>query len=302
VTGLPCVAWPQGAPNGEWDALRSLRPLVVQTAGPLAYRALWALYAVKQRQARRWARRADVLLCGSRWSIENWVRLGLPRAGCHALPYPIDLYHFHPDGPSAPVAGVTTFLWLGRIVPRKRLDLLLDAYEHLRRDRQDVRLLIVGPFSYARRLRALLDRFGPGDGVEYRPRVPRARVPELLRGVDVLVQPSENEDVGSSVLEALACGTLTIVGPSNGTRDYLSARSLVFNAYTPDSLRDAMARAITALQTDRAGIAAEARATAERLFSIDAVVARVESILLQTRADRTSAPHPLDYPGLIGHP
>jgi glycosyltransferase involved in cell wall biosynthesis len=280
VPGLRCVCWPQGAPNGEWEALRSLKRRVVAAAGRIAYASLAALYAFKQGQARRRVHLADVVLCGSCWSVENWVRLGVPRPACHALPYPVALEVFRPDGPKAESPpGVTTFLWLGRIVPRKRLDLLLDAYAQLRRDRQDVRLLVIGRFAYARGLQKQLDRFGPGEGVEYRASIPRSEVPALLRSADVLVQPSENEDIGSSVLEALACGTLAIVGPTNGTRDYLSASSLVLDAYTPESLRDAMARAIAMLERDRTAISAEGRATAERLFSITAVVARVEAIL-----------------------
>jgi len=286
VPGLPCLSWPQGAPNGEWRALRDLRPTVVRQGGVALYHALRIFYARKQAVARRAARRADVLLCGSRWSADNWAALGVPRAACHALPYPVDLDHFRPDGPGAPEPGVVTFLWLGRVVPRKRLDLLLDAYALLRRERADVRLKVVGRFGYARRARSLLDRFGPGDGVGYEESVPRGRVPELLRGVDVLVQPSENEDVGSSVLEALACGTVPVVGPTNGTRDYLSPSSVVFHAYTPESLRDAMARA--ALVARGGGFAAEARATAERTFSVDAVVSRVESLL--TRLQGGPAP------------
>jgi glycosyltransferase involved in cell wall biosynthesis len=285
VAGLPCVSWPQGAPNGEWNALQSLRDIVVRHGGAAIYRALGALYAYKQSCARRAIRRADILICGSRWSVENWVSLGVPRADCHALPYPVALDHFRPDRRDSRDPSVTTFLWLGRIVPRKRLDLLLDAYQRLRRDRQDIRLKIIGRFEYVGQMRALLDHFGPEDGVEYREFVARDDVPALLRSVDVLVQPSENEDIGSSVLEALACGTLPIVGPTNGTLDYLSPSSIVFDAYTPESLKSAMTHAIAILQAKRAEIATEVRAQAERTFSIDAVVTGVEATL-----DRVSRP------------
>ena len=307
VPGLPCVCWPQGAPNGEWEALRSLRSLVVTHGGGATYHALAALYAGKQALARRGLRRADVLIGGSRWTVDNWVKLGADPDACLALPYPVDLDAFRPDGPGAPDPDVATFLWLGRVVPRKRLDLLLDAYGLLRRDRSDVRLVVVGRFSYVRKMRALLDRFGPGDGFEYRPFVPRAEVPSLLRSVDVLVQPSENEDVGSSVLEALACGTLPVVGPTNGTRDYLSPSSVVFGAYTPESLRDAMSVAADRARVDRAGFAAEARATAEARFSAGAVAGGVlGAVALACRRAGTGGPgaaaRALDSAGRVGHP
>ena len=279
VPGLPCVAWPQGAPNGEWEALRGLRAMVVKHGGRELFLILRVLYARKQSLARRVCRQVDMLICGSRWSVENWVRLGAARESCRSLPYPVDLDQFRPEEASRMDRDVITFLWLGRVVPRKRLDLLLDAYSLLRAERQDVRLKIVGRFGYARGLRRLLDRFGPDDGVFYSESAPREAVPELLRSVDVLIQPSMNEDVGSSVLEALACGTLAIIGPSNGTRDYLSASSVVFDAYMPESLKLAMSRAIQTLQASREACRLEARACAERTFSAEVVAEGLEGIL-----------------------
>jgi len=288
VAGLPCVAWPQGAPNGEWEALRSLRPLAVRHGGAAVYAALRILYAWKRRQARRGVRRADRLIAGSRWSVENWVRLGMPRERCRALPYPVDLEMFRPDGPTdaARDESVTTFLWLGRVVPRKRLDLLLDAFGRLRRSRGDVRLVVVGRFTYPRGMRSLIAGLGAADGFEYRESVPRDEVPALLRRVDVLVQPSENEDVGSSALEALACGAPSVIGPTNGTRDHLGESAFLFDAYTPESLAAAMARAADSVRGRREEVAAAARATAERTFSVAGVAAGVEAALRAARSDR----------------
>ena len=58
-------------------------------------------------------------------------------------------------------------------------------------------------------------------------------VPALLREATVLVQTSENENFGSSVAEALACGTPVVVGPSNGTADYIDEHSMIFGDYEP---------------------------------------------------------------------
>jgi glycosyltransferase involved in cell wall biosynthesis len=56
----------------------------------------------------------------------------------------------------------------------------------------------------------------------------------------VLVQPSEEEDFGSSVAEAQACGIPVIIGPTSGNRDYLSARDIVLREGTAANLCDAM--------------------------------------------------------------
>jgi glycosyltransferase involved in cell wall biosynthesis len=49
--------------------------------------------------------------------------------------------------------------------------------------------------------------------------VPRAQVPGLLRGAAVVVQTSENEDFGSAVAEALACGTPVVASDIPALRE-----------------------------------------------------------------------------------
>ncbi len=287
VPDLPCISWPQGAPNGEWDAIRSQRSTLIAHSGRMLYEGLRTAYAYKMRRARALLPNSDALICGSRWSRENWIRLGMPAESVHAIPYPFDLSLFHTECRPAPDPHTTTFLWLGRIVPRKRLDLLLDAFALLRQERRDVRLKIIGKFDYGKEFaEQTLRRYGPDDGVEYRPSIPPQDVPDLMRRVDVLVQPSENEDIGSAVLEAQACGTSVIVGPTNGTRDYISPESVVFDEYTPESLKRAMTTTIERLKTDREGLIASARATVEHHIHTELVVERVLNLFDAVIASR----------------
>ncbi len=286
VSGLPCVSWPQGPPDSEWEALRSLKSQVVKYGGGGLFVALKQLYAHKKRVCRRQFKYSDIVVGCSRWSAHAWGRAGVPRESLRAVPYAYDLNAFEPLERIAESPAVTRFLWLGRIVPRKRLDLLLDAFRLLRAERTDVALLVIGQFAYPRGLRRLLDESSDISGVEYRVSVAREEVPDLFRHVDVVVQPSENENLGSAVLEGICCGIPAIVGPSNGSKDYLGASSLVFDAYTPESLKTAMARIADALKADRAAIAIESRAAAERFLSVEVVTKQI----LDALCDAISTP------------
>lgn len=279
VSGLPCVSWPQGPPDAEWEALRSLKEQVVKYGGRRLFAALKLLYAHKKRVCRRQLTFNDIVVGCSRWSAEAWGRAGVPQKSLRAVPYAYDLNAFRPLDRIAESPAVTRFLWLGRIVPRKRLDLLLDAYRLLRAERTDVALLIIGQFAYPRGLRRLLDESSDIPGVEYRVSITREAVPSLFRHVDVVVQPSENENLGSAVLEGICCGIPAVVGPSNGSKDYLGASSVVFDAYTPDSLKTAMARIADALKADRAAIATGSRAAAERFLSVEVVTEQIRDAL-----------------------
>ncbi len=124
--------------------------------------------------------------------------------------------------PNKKQTDTKVFLWLGRSEPRKRLDLLLEAYGLLLQGRQDVRLKIIGGFVWASGYKQLIDRFEYPEYLKYQPSIDRAKVPELMAQCDMLIQPSEGENFGFSVAEALCCGLPVIVGPTNGTKDFIS--------------------------------------------------------------------------------
>jgi glycosyltransferase involved in cell wall biosynthesis len=60
----------------------------------------------------------------------------------------------------------------------------------------------------------------------------------------------EVPNFGSSVAEALACGTPVVVGPSNGTAQYTDSSSQVFADYTCESIAKAVSDVIRAIRRD----------------------------------------------------
>jgi glycosyltransferase involved in cell wall biosynthesis len=101
---------------------------------------------------------------------------------------------------------------------------------------------------------------------------------------DILIQPSEGENFGSSVAEALCCGLPVIVGSTNGTKDYISPSSFVFEEYNSESLAKIMLEAIEAVEQNKEKLALEARQTAEKNFSVSRVVDCLEKIFQETMA------------------
>jgi glycosyltransferase involved in cell wall biosynthesis len=282
VPGVPVVSWTQGTPNGELEALRSQRDRIVRFCGWWFYTALVTYYRWKSQVVRREIRLSDVVIGGSRWAGESWHQLGLPPERYAPLAYPVDVHRFCPV--DRPVGNPITLLHLGRWVPRKRPDLLLEGFQFLRRADPNVRLRVVGAVAYGAGYRNLLKDPRLMDGVEYTPHVPRPEALEILQTADVLVQPSENENFGTAVAEAQCCGVPVVLGPTNGTQDYLGTTEFVFSAYEPQAVADAMLRAVRAVRERRDELAAQARAAAERNFATPAVVDRLIDILRRARA------------------
>lgn len=284
LPGAPTVSWTQGTPNGEafWFA-RHAGDMIRYGAGHLLV-PIAAIYAFKFLEAAFLHPRSDHVVCGSQWAVGSWQQFGVRRNKLSALPYVVDLAKFSAAAsPSDKPAEEVLFLHLGRIVPRKRFDLLLRGFALARQREPTAKLLVVGGFSIAPGYQRLLDNPALNEGVEYRPVVPRSEVPGLLARADVIVQPSECENFGSAIMEGLASGRPVLAGPTNGTTDYISAGSLVFKDYTPQALADGICEMIRRVRADRPGLAVDARATAERNFDVRVVTEQLLAIVDATR-------------------
>ncbi|MDI7274634.1 MAG: glycosyltransferase [Anaerolineae bacterium] len=96
------------------------------------------------------------------------------------------------------------FLYLGRLDPEKRLDVLLRALRHL--GRSDLQLAIVGRGRRTRMLRRMTSQLGLDGQVVFTGYVPGEDLPALLTSADVFAMPSEAELQSIATLEAMATG------------------------------------------------------------------------------------------------
>lgn len=130
--------------------------------------------------------------------------------------------------------------FVGRLVAEKGADLLLRAAADLP---EGVRVLIVGDGPERRSLARLAAELGISERVEFVGSVPGQRVPELLRGMNVLVLPSRTrsnwkEQFGRILVEAMACGVPVIGSDSGEIPNVIGDAGLVFPEDNADVLRD----------------------------------------------------------------
>ncbi len=284
---LPVLSWPQSPPQSEWQALSDARTAlaVARASGVLYLGAVNAFYAYRYVQARLTLDASDSLLISSRWSRDLWLRFGLPEERADLIPYPLDLEGLANVAVRAAEAP-TTFLWLGRAVPRKRLDLFLGAFARLQQRVPGVRALLVGNLTADPVAARLLESHRGTPGITVLPPVPRAEVGGIFAQADVVVQPSENENFGFAVAEGLAAGRAVVCGPTNGTGDYPGDAGFRFERYDEEAVAAAMDRARVAIESDRARVAAVARSSARRHFGAPQVAERLVEIASSVIARR----------------
>lgn len=111
------------------------------------------------------------------------------------------------------LSGKRVVLYLSRISPKKRLELLLEAFSLVRQRNNDIALLIAGsgPDDYLAELRRLAKRLNISGDVVWAGHLAGAEKAGAFRRAEVFVLPSASENFGIAVAEALAHRTAVIV-------------------------------------------------------------------------------------------
>jgi glycosyltransferase involved in cell wall biosynthesis len=290
VFATPTVSFVQGAPGTDARSILRRGPEVRRLAGGRA--ALkWKLLA-RLRLSRVGLPPfsiTDHFVVGSSQSASTLrERYGLAAGGVSVIPYPVDLERFRPEPRTE--GRALRCLWLGRIVPRKRLDVFLGGAAEAIRNGLDVTLTVVGDIGLIPGYERLMGDFPFPDRLTWIRGVPRREVPVLFGRHDVLAQPSEEEDFGSSVAEAQACGLPVIVGATNGNADYLCPRDIHLSDDRVETFAAALAE-IAARRSEENGMAVS-RTNAEENYSMAAVGARWRRVIEQVVAGQTGGPRP----------
>ena len=179
---------------------------------------------------------ADEVWTYSTWNRDRYIEAGLPEEKVHAVPlgvHPVMLTE--PEPFPLRTRKRFKFLFVGGTIPRKGIDLLLDAYVRAFGSADDVCLVIkdfgVGTFykgqTYERFIRELQRKPGAPE-IEY---LTDDLTPEQLRDLyhacDCLVHPFRGEGWGLPIMEAMACGLPVIVPDQGGAADFCTSETAI---------------------------------------------------------------------------
>jgi len=141
-------------------------------------------------------------------------------------------------------------LWVGRLEPYKRADVMIDAMREIARAVPAARLVIVGAGSARGALEEHVKSSGLGDFVRFTGFIPEEEKIAWLRRAAVVVNSSEKEGWGMTVIEANACGVPAVSSDVPGLRD--STRHDVTGLLYPYGDVAALAAAVVRLLSDEA--------------------------------------------------
>jgi glycosyltransferase involved in cell wall biosynthesis len=196
----------------------------------------------------------DHIIAASSHTAERLCdRLGA-RASITIAPNGIDLEAVRR---SYPHHAATDLVVVSRLMPHKRISMLLEAVALLHAEGISVTCRVIGDGPERESLRNQAQILGVAGAVEFRHDVREQKeVYELVKAAKVFVLPSAREGFGIAVLEALACGVdvVTTSAPDN-LAQHLVARSS--HGTICDSTASAIADAVKLLLADRGSSAGE---------------------------------------------
>lgn len=289
-----CAAMEQARATGVPGVLEVNAPLLQEQQTHRALRQP----DVASRVMRRAFAAADLLLPVSEMLARWLVSEGVAHSRVHVVPNAVDPVRFAgPTVAALPAApGLITIGFLGSLKPWHGLEILADAFVHLRRRGMACRLLIVGDGPLRTALAEKLASAGCADAVFWAGAVPPAAVPAWLASMDIGVAPyTDAEGCYFSPLKAfeyMAAG-VPMVASAVGQVPALVRHGLtgwLVDPGRPDALADALA-AMGADRDGRLRVGAAARAYVSRHHTWRATVQRVRG-LVQASAPRAARRQP----------
>jgi glycosyltransferase involved in cell wall biosynthesis len=273
--------------------LKRNQPLVVTYhMDPLAGGLRGALFAAYGRTVLPWLlRRAARVLVSSREyagssRLSRFPRLA-PRLQVH--PFGIDLERFHPAPAEAEAGGPVRLLFVGGLDRGhwfKGLDVLLRALAGV--GERSWRLEVVGDGELRPRFAELARELGLGERVVFRGDVAEGELPRRYREAHLHCFPStgRSEAFGLVALEAAASGIPTLGSDLPGVRSVVrhGETGILVPPGEPEPLGRELDRLLGSAAL-RAGLGRRARQRAEREFSWEKAIDRLEATYAEVLAE-----------------
>jgi glycosyltransferase involved in cell wall biosynthesis len=258
-------------------------PFVIAPNGtaPRIERRLLAKRAYDAIVGQRGLRDAARVIAVSQAERRQLRALDVPDESIALVPNPVDLEEFTSPQQRGrlrircSLGAGPIVLFLGKLTPRKRIDLLVDAFARL--DRPDATLVIAGnDMGSGPEIHAAVRARGVESRVRFTGLLRGHERIESLADADVVVYPSEDEVFGLVPLEALLAGVPVVVAGDSGCGEVIreTGGGQVVQAGDVGALTDAIKLVIQEPERWRAE-AAVAGARVRQLFGNEAVCTQV---------------------------
>lgn len=274
------------------------RPIIVHTFHGHVLRGYFgtAVTAFYRNVEKLLGRVSDRLIGVSQATVDDLVELGVaPPERFEVIELGLDLSAFTAAPRGGPerdalrdefgvAPGAVVCSWVGRLVPIKRVDVLLDGFAIARREHPELVLLLAGGGELEADLRAQAARLGIADAVTFLGY--RRDLDRIATASDLAVLSSDNEGTPVSLIEAAAAGLPMLSTEVGGVAEIVTPQT---GRLVPAGDPQAFGAALSALAGDaglRDALGAAAREHVTNRWAAERLIADVDDLYQRLLAAR----------------
>ena len=264
---------------GALGKLLTGRPLVMKVTASGELGEMGELGRLPFSRLRRWAfRKIDRLITLTTAMSREMTDFGFAHRVLRELPNSVAI----PDETASPLSGSgpVGLLYCGRLSTEKSLDTLFEGAARVANAGRAVRVDLVGAGDPVRDAEPDLRRLADTLDVDIRFHGDQADVAPFYRRADIFVLPSVSEGMSNALLEAMSYGLPVLASdiPENRSVIEDGKDGMLFRQGDAGDLALKLESLLANVDGSAQRLARAARDTAERRFSVGAIVDRLEAI------------------------
>lgn len=187
-------------------------------------------------------RSADKVLCYTKEEKSLLEKMGVKGENIAVIHNGINADLFVPSNEDIDKKYV---LWIGRFVPGKGVEYLVDAFAQVKKVRPDLKLVMIGNGPLRSQIEYKIRSLGVNDSVSIRNNVINNELPKIYRKAQVFVLPSIEEGLPRTILEAMACRVPIVCTRLPQLVDIVKDAGILVPVRDSEALAEAILRVIT---------------------------------------------------------
>jgi glycosyltransferase involved in cell wall biosynthesis len=216
------------------------KPLVVTSHGLFSASApAWLNIVYTHLVSKQIFKIADQVVCLTEIEKNNLIQLGIKGTKISVIPNGVDTAIFSP--PPTPYRKISKqILWVGRLVPGKGVDFLIDAFVIINKKHPDARLVLVGDGDLWDRVHQKISELDLTAHVYFIQELKHSELPDLYNASEIFVLPSLMEGMPLTLLEAMSCGIPIVITDFPHLKDLVDGSGIMIPPKNAERLADAI--------------------------------------------------------------
>lgn len=229
-------------------ALRKLNstPLIITNHGLISQTApLWIQRLFIPTIAKWTFKSADKIICYSLHEKDELIDLGIPPEKIAVIHNGINTDIFIPKYDRVKCNKI---LWIGRYIPGKGVQYLIDAFARIIQSHPDAHLLMIGDGPQMEDVQQQIQELGLSMNITQKKFVLNGELPAIYQNSDVFVLPSLSEGIPRTILESMACGIPVVSTDLPQLVDLVNGAGLLVPPRDPEAIASAVTKIMENLE------------------------------------------------------